>query len=153
MQDNNTTAYLNITLEPKLISAYITCMMSISGTSSITTRKFHTPANLSKVKGKHWRHQTQYKKDRPPFKPTANQRIYRGSYISAHVLLNLLNELRKTKRCEVFSNEFNKFNNIGAQMQDSIYHMTLKSHFISNFVLKRHDFATRKRGVLMDVNA
>ena len=28
-------------------------------------------------------------------------------------------------------NEFNKFNNTGAQMQDSIYHMTLKSHLIS----------------------
>ena len=33
----------------------------------------------------------------------------------------------------VFPNEFNKFNNSGARMQDSIYHMTLKSHFISKF--------------------
>ena len=56
----------------------------------------------------------------------------------AHVLLNLLNELGKMIRCEtvpsilpVFCNKFNKFNNTGAQMQDSIYHMTLKSHFIS----------------------
>ena len=39
--------------------------------------------------------------------------------MSAHVLLNLLNELRK-------SNEFNKFNNTRAQMLDSIYHMTLR---------------------------
>ena len=39
--------------------------------------------------------------------------IYRGYHIRAHVLLNLLNE-------------FNKFNNSGAQMLDSIYHMTLK---------------------------
>ena len=71
--------------------------------------------------------------------------------MSARVLLNLLNELGKTISCEdllnklgrtiscedlpsilsVFSNEFNKFSNTGAQMQDSIYHMTLKSHFIS----------------------
>ena len=38
-------------------------------------------------------------------------------------------------------------------MQDSIYHMTLKSHFISKFALKRHDFVIRKRDVFMDVNA
>ena len=38
-------------------------------------------------------------------------------------------------------------------MQDSIYHMTLKLHFISKFALKRHDFAIRKRDVFMDVNA
>ena len=41
--------------------------------------------------------------------------------MSAHVLLNLLNELGKKIRCEslpsilsVFPNEFNKFNNTGA---------------------------------------
>ena len=68
--------------------------------------------------------------------------------MSAHALLNLLNELGKKIRCEavpsilsVFPNEFNKFNNTGARMQDSIYRMTLKSHFISQFALKRHDFA------------
>ena len=51
--------------------------------------------------------------------------------MSVHVLLNLLNEVGKKIRCEalptilsVFPNEFNKFNNTGAQMQDSIYHMT-----------------------------
>ena len=37
-------------------------------------------------------------------------------------------------------------------MQDSIYHMTLKSHFISNFALKRHDFAIKKRDVFTDIN-
>ena len=31
----------------------------------------------------------------------------------------------------ISSNEFNKFNNTGARMQDSIYHMTLKWHFIA----------------------
>ena len=63
--------------------------------------------------------------------------------MSAHVLLSLLNELGKKIRCEavpsilsVFPNSFNKFNNTGARMQDSIYHMTLKSHVISKFRTK-----------------
>ena len=64
--------------------------------------------------------------------------IYRGSYTSAHVLLNLLNELGKRDKIRglpsilsLFRNEFNKFNNTRARMLDSIYHMTntLKSHF------------------------
>ena len=59
--------------------------------------------------------------------------IYRGSYMSAHVLLNLLNELGKRDKMRglpsilsLFRNEFNKFNNTGARMLDSIYHMTLR---------------------------
>ena len=59
--------------------------------------------------------------------------------MSAHVLLNLLNELGKNIRCEavpsilsIFPNEFNKFNNTGARLQDSIYHMRLKSHLLAN---------------------
>ena len=60
----------------------------------------------------------------------------------AHVLLNLLKELGKKIRCEalpsilVFPNKFNNFNNAGASMQDSIYHMTLKLHFITVFCTK-----------------
>ena len=57
----------------------------------------------------------------------------RGSYMSAHVLLNLLNELRKRDKMRglpsilsLFRNKFNKFNNTRAQMLDSIYHMTLR---------------------------
>ena len=63
--------------------------------------------------------------------------------MSAHVLLNLLNELRKSdvllnllnklRKRDVllnslnkFRDKFNKFSNTGAQMLDSIYHMTLK---------------------------
>ena len=53
--------------------------------------------------------------------------------MSANVLLNLLNELRKKDKMRglpsilsLFRNEFNKFNNTGARMLDSIYHMTLK---------------------------
>ena len=58
--------------------------------------------------------------------------------MSAHVLLNLLNELGKSDKMRglpsilfLFRNEFNKFNNTRARMSDSIYHMTntLKSHF------------------------
>ena len=58
--------------------------------------------------------------------------------MSAHVLLNLLNELGKRDKTRglpiilsFLRNEFNKFNNTRARMLDSIYHMTntLKSHF------------------------
>ena len=51
----------------------------------------------------------------------------------AHVLLNLLNELGKIDKMRglpsilfFFRNEFNKFNNTGARMLDSFYHMTLR---------------------------
>ena len=51
----------------------------------------------------------------------------------AHVLLNLLNQLRKRDKMRglpsilfLFRNEFNKFNNTGALMLDSIYQMTLR---------------------------
>ena len=68
---------------------------------------------------------------------TSKSTIHRGSYMSAHVLLNLLNELGKSDKMRglpsilsLFRNEFNKFNNTRARMLDSIYHMTtLKSHF------------------------
>ena len=58
--------------------------------------------------------------------------------MSAHVLLNLLNELEKRDKMRglpsilsLFRNEFDKFNKTKARMLDSIYHMiiTLKSHF------------------------
>ena len=50
--------------------------------------------------------------------------------MSVHVLLNLLNELGKGDRIlSLFRNSFNKFNNTGAQMLDSIYHMTTKLLF------------------------
>ena len=82
--------------------------------------------------------------------------INRGSCMSAHVLLNLLNELGKRDKMRglpsilsLFRNEFNKFNNTRARMLDSIYHMTntLKSHFWSkNVILLSYD-----RNVVMDV--
>ena len=52
--------------------------------------------------------------------------------MSARVLLNLLNELkRRDQMCGLpsisfFCNECNKFNNTGARMLDSICHMKLK---------------------------
>ena len=57
----------------------------------------------------------------------------RGSYMSAHVLLNLFNELRKRDKMRglpsilsLFRNKFNKFNNTRACVLDFIYHMTLR---------------------------
>ena len=58
--------------------------------------------------------------------------------MSAHVLLNLFNELGKRDKMRglpsilsLFRNEFYKFNNTRARMLDSQYHMTntLKSDF------------------------
>ena len=53
--------------------------------------------------------------------------------MSAHVLLNLLNELGKRDKMRglpcistLFLNKFNEFNNTGARILDSIYHMTLR---------------------------
>ena len=85
-----------------------------------------------------------------------NDPINRGSYISAHVLLNLLNKLGKRDKMRglpsilsLFRNELNKFNNTRARMLDSIYHMTntVKSHFWrKNAIIFHYD-----RNVVMDV--
>ena len=78
--------------------------------------------------------------------------------MSAHVLLNFLNEFGTSDKMQglpsilsLFQNEFNKFNNTGALMLDSIYHMTLKlikNHF---FGLKMSRFWNLLRNVIMDV--
>ena len=54
--------------------------------------------------------------------------------MSAHVLLNLLNKFRKRDKMKglpgilsLFRNQFKKFNNTGARMLDSIYHMAVNS--------------------------
>ena len=67
--------------------------------------------------------------------------------MSAHVLLNLLNELGKRDKMRglpsilsLFRNEFNKFNNTGAQMLDSIYHMTLRLLWNLILALKRYNY-------------
>ena len=64
---------------------------------------------------------------------SAHNKINRGSYMTVHVLLNLLNELGKRDKMRglpsilsLFRNEFNKINNTRARMLDSVYHMTLR---------------------------
>ena len=59
--------------------------------------------------------------------------------MSTHVLLNLLNKLRKRDKMRglqsilsLFRNGFNKSNNTRARMLDSIYHMTLR--LLSNLI-------------------
>ena len=63
--------------------------------------------------------------------------------MSAHVLMNLLNQLRKRDKMQglpsnlsLFLNEFDKFNNTEARMLDSIYQMTLK-------LLKNHIYGVK----------
>ena len=53
--------------------------------------------------------------------------------MSAHVILNLLNELRKrdemrglTNILSRFRNKFDKFTNTGLRMLDSFYHIALR---------------------------
>ena len=73
--------------------------------------------------------------------------------MSAHVLLNLLNKLKKRDKMQgllsiilLFCDKFNKFNNIGAWMLDSIYHMiliVLWNHVFGKEMLKFcHTYAT-----------
>ena len=57
---------------------------------------------------------------------------YRGSYECVHVLLNLLNELRKRDKMRglssvllLFCKEFNKFNSTGARMLILFFHIPL----------------------------
>ena len=67
------------------------------------------------------------------FYTSKNWYLYRGSYMSDHVLLNLLNEFGKRDKMRglsstlsLFRNEFYKFKNTRARMLDSYYHMTLR---------------------------
>ena len=60
-------------------------------------------------------------------------RIKRGIYMSAHVLLILLNKFGKRDKMRglssillYFCKEFNKFNNTRARIFDFIYHMILR---------------------------
>ena len=67
--------------------------------------------------------------------------------MSVHVLLNLLNEMRKSNKMQglpsilsLFRNKFKKFNNTGAQMLDSIYHRIFKLLKKSHLVVKTSRF-------------
>ena len=72
--------------------------------------------------------------------------------MSAHVLLNLLNELGKSDKMQglpsILSLFRNMFNNTGALMLDSIYHMILKIKF---FGVKKSRFSPLLRNIIMDV--
>ena len=68
--------------------------------------------------------------------------------MSAHVLLNLLNKLRKRDEIRglprilsLFRNKFNKFNNTRAGMLYSISHMILK-------LIKNHIFGVKTSKIL-----
>ena len=83
---------------------------------------------------------------------------HRGSYMSASVVLNLLNELRKKDKMRglpsilsLFRINFNKFNNTAAWVSDSIYHMALKSLKCRIFEAKTSRFCHLLRRVKMDV--
>ena len=76
--------------------------------------------------------------------------------MSAHVLLNLLNELGKRDKMRglpsilsLFRNEFDKFNNTRARMLDSIYHMTITLN--PDFWRKNVIILSYVRNVVMDV--
>ena len=67
--------------------------------------------------------------------------------MSARVSLNLLNKFGGEDMVQGFAkhfvislNLFNKFNNTLARMKDSIYHLTLKSHIICDFLIKMSRF-------------
>ena len=77
--------------------------------------------------------------------------------MSAHVLLTLLNKLWKSNKIRglpnilsIFCNKFNKSNNTGARMLDSIYHRTLKLPKIHIFGVKTSIFCHLLRKVIMD---
>ena len=79
-----------------------------------------------------------------------------GSYRSAHVLLNLLNELGKSDKMRglpnillPLRNKFNEFNNSGARLLDFIYHLALLLIKYSDFGVKTSIFCHRFRNVTM----
>ena len=65
--------------------------------------------------------------------------------MSAHVLLNLLNELGKRDKMRglpsissLFRNEFNKFNKTRARMSDYIYHMILRLKSLKSYFCRKN---------------
>ena len=74
--------------------------------------------------------------------------------MSAHAIIEFITRAGEKIKCKALSSvlsispKFNEFNNIWAQMQDSIYHMI--NHMI--FVPKVLNFAIRKWDVFTDVN-
>ena len=71
---------------------------------------------------------------------------YRESYMSAHVLLNLLNKLGKSVKMRGlpsillhFRNKFNKFNNTRARMLDSILYNIINLSLCTQGCYGRHN--------------
>ena len=79
--------------------------------------------------------------------------------MSAHVLLNFLNELGKSDKMRgllsilsLFRSEFDRLDNTGAKMLDSVYHMTLKLlKNKSHLGMKTSLFCHLLRNVIMNV--
>ena len=72
--------------------------------------------------------------------------------MSAHALLNCLNELlKRDKMLDKPRNKFNKFNSAGAQMLDSFYHMTSKLNKNHIFGEKNVKILPFLRNVIMDI--
>ena len=78
--------------------------------------------------------------------------------MSAHVLLNLLNELGKRDKMYglpsillLFRDKFNKFNNTDAQMLELIDHMTLKLIKNHIFGMKTSRFCHLSLNIIMNV--
>ena len=78
--------------------------------------------------------------------------------MSAHALLYILNKLGKSDKIRglpsillLFPNELNKFNNTGARMLDSIYHMTLKLIKNHIFGVKMSRFFHLLGNIIMDI--
>ena len=78
--------------------------------------------------------------------------------MSVHVLLFLLNRLGKRDEMRglpsilsLFRNKFNKFNNTGPRMLDSIYHMTLEILKNCIFGVKTSRFSLILRNIVMNV--
>ena len=78
--------------------------------------------------------------------------------MSAPVLLNLLNELGKRDEIwglpsilSLFHNKFNKLNNTGAWLLDSIFHMSLKILKNCIFGVKTSRFSLILGNIIMDI--
>ena len=74
--------------------------------------------------------------------------------MNAHILLNLLNELKKSNKMRglpsilsLFRNELNEVNNTGARMLDSIYPMTLKLLKNCIFCMALCSYQTRRHAI------
>ena len=90
---------------------------------------------------------------RKPSKYKYFSSLCKPCYMSAHILLNLLNKLRKSGKMgglssilSLFGDQFNKFNNKVAWMIDSVYHMMLRLFFNHTVCVKMLRFVIYRVG-------